>query len=78
MDQPENLKFLIKAKYGSIKRFAEVIDVSENTVNNHLRDGNWDRNQMLRVINALQIPKSMVYLYFFEDALAKTRTEEVT
>lgn len=76
MENADNLKFLIRAKYGSIKKFAEVIKVSENTVNNHLKDGNWDRNQMIRVIQALQIPKSMVYLYFFEDGLAKTRTEE--
>jgi transcriptional antiterminator len=75
MENADNLKFLIRAKYGSIKKFAEAIEVSENTVNNHLKDGNWDRNQMIRVIRALQIPKSMVYLYFFEDELAKTRTE---
>ena len=75
MENADNLKFLIRAKYGSIKKFAEVIEVSENTVNNHLKDGNWDRNQMIRVIRALQIPESMVYLYFFEDELAKTRTE---
>lgn len=74
MDNKENLKFLIKAKYGSIRAFAEVISVSENTVNNHLKDGNWDVNQIVRIIQALKIPKSMVYLYFFEDKLAKTRT----
>ena len=75
MTNAENLKFLIRAKYGSVRRFAEVVELSENTVNNHLKDGNWDRNQMIRIIKALQIPKTAIYLYFFEDELAKTRTE---
>lgn len=74
MDKAEDLRFLIRARYGSIRKFAEVIEVSEGTVQNHLKDGNWDRNQMIRVIKALQIPRSMIYLYFFEEELAKTRT----
>lgn len=73
MDKAEDLRFLIRARYGSIRKFAEVIEVSEGTVQNHLKDGNWDRNQMIRVIKALQIPRSMIYLYFFEEELAKTR-----
>lgn len=73
MDKAEDLRFLIRARYGSIRKFAEIIEVSEGTVQNHLKDGNWDRNQMIRVIKALQIPRSMIYLYFFEEELAKTK-----
>jgi hypothetical protein len=76
MDKAENLKFLIKAKYGSIKKLSEVTGISENTINTHLRDGNWDFNQACKVINALNIPDSMTHFYFFEPMLAKNASEE--
>ena len=65
MNKAENLRFLIKAKYGSIKRFSEVTGISENTINTHLRDGNWDMTQAGKVIKALEISKSYAHLYFF-------------
>ena len=74
MNAAEDLKFLIRAKYGSVRKFAEVIGLSENTVNNHLKDGNWDRDQMIRVIRALNIPPRMIYVYFFESELTKSQT----
>lgn len=74
MNVTEDLKFLIRAKYGSVRKFAEVVEMSENTVNNHLKDGNWDRDQMIRVIKALNIPSRMIYVYFFESELTKSQT----
>lgn len=73
MNTAENLKSLIRLKFGTIRKFASVIGLSENTVNNHLKDGNWDRNQMIAIIRACKIPSKMIYLYFFEDELAKTQ-----
>lgn len=69
----EDLKYLIIAKYGTIRKFAKVVEMSEGTIQNHLKDGNWDRNQMVRIIKALSIPQRMIYLYFFEATLAKTQ-----
>lgn len=73
MEEAKDLNFLIKARYGSVRKFAEVVDMSENTVYAHLKDGNWDRNQMIRVIKALKIPTSCIYVYFFESELARTQ-----
>lgn len=75
MDKAEDLRFLIKAKYGSIRKFSEVTGISENTINTHLRDGNWDMIQACKVVKALEIPKSYTHLYFFEPVLAKNANE---
>jgi lambda repressor-like predicted transcriptional regulator len=74
MERAEDLKFLIRAKYGSVREFSRVVGMAENTVNNHLKDGNWDRNQMVKIIRALSISRSEIYFYFFENALAKVGT----
>lgn len=73
MNTAEDLKSLIRLQFGTIRKFASVIGLSENTVNNHLKDGNWDRNQMISIIRTCKIPSKMIYLYFFEDELAKTQ-----
>ena len=65
MNKAEDLRYLIKAKYGSIKKFSEATGISENTINTHLRDGNWDMTQAHKVIKALDISKSYAHLYFF-------------
>lgn len=67
----EDLKSLIKTRFGSVRKLSETVKISENTINTHLRDGNWDVNQACKLIKALNIPKSMVYLYFFEKKLAE-------
>ena len=74
MEKAEDLKFLIRARYGSVREFSKAVGMAENTVNNHLRDGNWDRNQMVKVIRALGIPRGQIYFYFFESELAKVGT----
>lgn len=74
----KNLKFLIKAKCGTIRKFAKEVGLSENTVQNHLKDGNWDMNQMIRIIKALEIPPKFVYVYFFEPMLEKNESSEAT
>lgn len=71
----EDLKGLIKARYGTIRAFAKVVGLSENTVQTHLKDGNWDLNQAVRIIKALHIPKNFAYMYFFEPLLAKNESE---
>lgn len=73
-NEATDLKFLIRAHYGTVKKFAQVVGMSENTVNNHLKDGNWDRNQMVKVIKALKIPPKFIYVYFFESELTRTQT----
>lgn len=73
MDNAENLEYLIKARYGSIPKFSKAVDISENTIRAHLKDGNWDRDQMVVIIRALKIPNRFIYLYFFESELAKTQ-----
>lgn len=73
MDNAENLEYLIKARYGSIPKFSKVVDISENTIRTHLKDGNWGRDQMVTIIRALNIPNKSIYLYFFEAELAKTQ-----
>lgn len=78
MSEATDLKFLIRAKYGTIRKFAEVIGLSENTVQNHLKDGNWDMKQAIKVIDALSIPQRMIYIYFFEPMLSKNESSEAT
>lgn len=69
-----DLKFLIKAKYGTIRKFAEVVGLSENTIQNHLKDGNWDMKQAIKVIEALSIPPKMTFVYFFEPILSRNES----
>ena len=78
MLESTDLKFLIKAKYGSIKKLSEIVGISENTINTHLRDGNWDMNQAIKIIRALSIPKTAVYLYFFEPMLSRNESSEAS
>ena len=78
MLESTDLKFLIKAKYGSIKKLSEIVGISENTINTHLRDGNWDMNQAVKIIRALSIPKTAVYLYFFEPMLSRNESSEAS
>ena len=73
-----NLKCLIKAKCGTIRQFAKEVGLTENTVQNHLKDGNWDMNQMIRIIKALNMPERFVYIYFFEPMLEKNKSSEAT
>ena len=76
MDTADNLKFLIKAKLGSIRKLSEITGISENTINTHLRDGNWDLQQACKVVEALKIPASCTHVYFFEPMLTKNASEE--
>lgn len=78
MNEATDLKFLIRAKYGTIRKFAEVVGLSENTVQNHLKDGNWDMKQAIRVIEALSIPPKMIFVYFFEPILSRSESSEAT
>lgn len=75
MDGREDLKWLIKRKFGSIKAFAESMGLSENTVHTHLKDGNWDVKQIVKIVVLLGIPKKMIYVYFFETELALIANE---
>ena len=78
MDKAEDLRFLIKAKYGSIRKLSEVTGISENTINTHLRDGNWDMTQACKIIRALEIPDRYTHVYFFEPVLTKNASEALT
>lgn len=78
MNEATDLKFLIKAKYGSVRKFSEVVEISENTINTHLRDGNWDMRQAVKILKALNIPEKFVYVYFFEPMLTQLVSPEVT
>lgn len=75
MDGREDLKWLIKRKFGSIKAFAEQMGLSENTVHAHLKDGNWDVKQIAKIVVLLGIPQKMIYVYFFETELALIANE---
>ena len=76
MGTAEDLKFLIKAKYGSIRKVSEITGISENTINTHLRDGNWDMVQACKMVKALDIPTKYAHVYFFEPMLAKNVSVE--
>ena len=78
MGTAEDLKFLIKAKYGSIREVSEITGISENTINTHLRDGNWDMVQACKMVKALDIPAKYTHVYFFEPMLAKNVSAEKT
>ena len=78
MSESTDLKFLIKAKYGSIKKLSDVVGISENTINTHLRDGNWDMKQAVKITRALSIPKTAIYLYFFEPLLSRNESSEAS
>lgn len=67
----KDLRSLIRLQYGTVRAFAPVVGLSENTINTHLKDGNWDRNQMVSIIKACKIPNKFIYVYFFEDELTK-------
>lgn len=77
MDGKEDLKWLIKRKFGSIKAFAEEVGLSENTVHAHLKDGNWDVKQIVKIVYTLKIPQKMIFVYFFESELAQFANEAV-
>ena len=78
MDKAEDLRFLIKAKYGSIRKLSEITGISENTINTHLRDGNWDMIPACNVIRALDIPERYNHVYIFEPVLTKIASSEAT
>ena len=69
----EDLKFLIKAKYGSIAKCAEVTGLSVDTINRRLKDGDWRMSEADILIKALDIPQKMIFVYFFEPLLEKTQ-----
>ncbi len=78
MNEVTDLKFLIRAKYGSIRKFSEVIGLSENTIQTHIKDGNWDMRQAIKIVKALNMPPKFVYVYFFEPMLSKYESSEAT
>lgn len=78
MNEVTDLKFLIRAKYGSIRKFSEVIGLSENTIQTHIKDGNWDMRQAIKIVKALDMPPEFVYVYFFEPMLSKYESSEAT
>lgn len=72
----EELKFLIKAKYGSIAKLAEKTGLSVDTINRRLRDGDWRLSEVDALIEALDIPPRMIYVYFFENRLENKSSQE--
>lgn len=66
----EELKFLMKAKCGSIAKVAEITGLSVDTINRRLKDGDWRLTECDLLIKALDIAPSFVYLIFFEQRLA--------
>ena len=72
----EELKFLIKAKYGSIAKLAEKTGLSVDTINRRLRDGDWRLSEVDALIEALDIPPRMIYVYFFENRLENKSSKE--
>lgn len=73
----DDLKFLIKAKFGSIAKCSEITGISTDTINRRLKDKNWKMSEADILIKALNIPPTMIYVYFFEPMIEKTQ-EEVT
>lgn len=65
MNKAEDLRFLIKAKYGSIKKLSEIIGISEKTIDTHIKDGNWNLEQACKLLTALKIPKKYAHIYLF-------------
>lgn len=65
----EDLKFLIKAKFGSIAKASEVTGISVDTINRRLKDHDWRMTEADALIKALNIPPKLVYVYFFEPLL---------
>ena len=62
------LKDLILKKYGSQKKFAEVIGVSESTLCRYIADGSqWRGDYLIKAVNALKIPKKDIEFYFFKN-----------
>lgn len=71
----EDLRFLIKAKYGSVARCAEITGISVDTINRRLKDKDWRLSEVTALMKALNIPPKMIYLYFFEPLLEKTQVK---
>ena len=69
----DDLKFLIKARYGSVAKCSEATGISTDTINRRLKDHDWRMSEADTLIKALNIPKSSIYLYFFEPMFEKTQ-----
>lgn len=74
----EELRFLIKAKFGSIAKISEVTGISVDTINRRLKDGDWRLTECDLLIEALKIPDSMVFVYFFEKRLENKASQVTT
>lgn len=69
----DDLKFLIKAKFGSIAKCAEATGISVDTINRRLKDHDWRMSEADALAKALNIPPKMLYVYFFEPLIEKTQ-----
>lgn len=71
------LRGLIVEKYGSQRKFAEKIGLSEQTVVAKLADrSEFSQSDIIEWSNALDIPADMVSAYFFGEKLSKIESSE--
>jgi transcriptional regulator with XRE-family HTH domain len=71
------LRGLIVEKYGSQRKFAEKIGLSEQTVVAKLADrSEFSQSDIIEWSNALDIPADMVSAYFFGEKLSKNESLE--
>ena len=64
-----SLQDLMRLKKVTIAKLAEATDISQDTIRRRLKDKDWRLSEVERIVRALDIPKTCVYVYFFEPML---------
>lgn len=73
----KNIEERIRSRFGTHKKFASAIGISESSLSRYLKGKNeWDSEAMIKAIRALKIPIKDVESYFFAVDVAKERQSE--
>lgn len=65
----DELRSLIRQKFKSVRELSEATGLSTDTINRRLKDGDWRLSECDILIDVLDIPANMFYVYFFEERL---------
>ena len=72
------LRSRIIEKYGDQKTFAERAGMNRSKVCRLLKgETEWSGSEMMKAVRLLDIPYNEIDVYFFEDAVAKTKPQKV-
>ena len=71
-----SLQELMRLKKYTVVKLSENTGISEDTIRRRLKDKDWRMSEVDLLVKTLDIPKSAVYLYFFEPVLEQDSSKE--